>query len=80
MKHDELAVSEHQLQQPKKSKAISISAIMGSRPKCEAHNNPMASALLQYTVTNRGTSGVAMAGEVRLRFIGCTCQYWRPVK
>lgn len=80
MNYDTLAVPERQLKPPQPPKAVSVSAIMRGSITCEQHHNPMASGLLQYTVTNRGTSGTAVAGEVRLKFIGCSCHYWRPIK
>lgn len=79
MAHDELTVPERHLQQPVKPKAISLSQFLKTSARCDLHNNPMKAGRVECRAVP-GKTGVAVIGEVHLSFMGCSCNYWRPLK
>lgn len=78
--HDELAVPERQLQPPDKPKAISLNRFLKTSATCEKHGNPMKAGRIECRAVPGTSGGVAVIGEVHLSFIGCVCNYWRPLK
>lgn len=76
---DELSVSERELKPPEAPPALTVSAIMRGEIYCDKHHNRYSSARMEFTATP-GSNGTRARGEVHLRFSGCTCRYWRPLK